>query len=126
MNTFTDIEEVIADAKAEEEVAKEQQETADDTSFRDELREHLRDAFRESKANGNKVNVDIDDYVILKLRSADLDRLLSAIMDELTLSYNKEYLRVGSGDRIADTFRVLYPEAYDHILAFELAHAEGE
>ena len=56
----------------------------------------------------------------------DLDRILNAIVDNLTLSYNKEYLRLEDESKVVDAFRVLYPEAYDALLAAELDRLERQ
>ena len=123
-----DIEEMIADAKAEEEVAREQERAAKEEKaredFRDTLREQLKEAF--SNKDDSKVKVSLKEYVILKQKEADLDRILNAIVDGLGLSYNNEYLYLKNDRQVSDTFRVLYPDVYDHLLAAELAQAENE
>lgn len=124
----TDIEEMIADAKAEEEVAREQAKAAADRQFKEDLREQLKENLLETVKNkkaSNKVTIDLDEYVMLDNKSKDLDRLLTAIISDLGLNYNRERLRVKDGDNIVDALRVLYPEAYDHLLAIELEQ-EGE
>lgn len=125
----TDIEEMIADAKAEEEVAREQEKAGKEQAFKNELREQLKDKLVDAvKANreSEKVTIDLYEYVILKQKEADLDRILNAIVDGLGLSYNNEYLYLKNDGRVSDTFRVLYPDVYDTLLAAELAQAENE
>ena len=123
---ITEIDEAIADAMAEEEVAKAQEDK--NTSFRDALEDHLKDAFSESirEKNGTKIKIDLDEYITLKLKALDLDRLMSAIIDSLELGYHNECLRLSDRESIATTIKVLYPEVYDHILAIELAQADNE
>ena len=125
----TDIEEMIADAKAEEEVAREQEKAAKEQAFKNELREQLKDKLVDAvkaKRESEKVTIDLYEYVILKQKEADLDRILNAIVDGLGLSYNNEYLYLKNDGRVSDTFRVLYPDVYDTLLAAELAQAENE
>ena len=124
-----DIEEMIADAKAEEEVAREQEKAAKEQAFKNELREQLKDKLVDAvkaKRESEKVTIDLYEYVILKQKEADLDRILNAIVDGLGLSYNNEYLYLKNDGRVSDTFRVLYPDVYDTLLAAELAQAENE
>ena len=40
--------------------------------------------------------------------------------------YGDEFLYLKNDGRVSDTFRVLYPDVYDHLLAAELEHAENE
>lgn len=124
MKNITEIDEAIADAMAEEEVAREQ--AKEDSSFRDELRAQLKDAFSESiKTNKeNKVIISLDEYLILKFKERDLEKVVSTILAELRLSYNQEYLRINDGDNVADVIKVLYPEVYDDIL--DSLQNEGE
>ena len=119
----TNIEEMIADAKAEEEVRVEQEKAARE-DFRDTLREHLKEAFK-SPRESEKVTISLQEYVILKQKEMDLDRILNNILDSFKLSYNNEYLRV-DGDEIANTIKVLYPDVYGEIMAAELANLEDE
>ncbi|MBO6304841.1 MAG: hypothetical protein J6M62_07195 [Selenomonadaceae bacterium] len=123
-----DIEEMIAEAKAEEEVAREQAKAAKEEKAREDFRNALRKGLNEDLSNkdDSKVTVSLKEYVILKQKEQDLDRIMSAIIDDLGLSYNNEYLRISSGDNIVDAFRVLYPTAYDTIFEAELERAENE
>ena len=128
MNKNVDIEEMIADAKADEEVAREQAKAAKEEKAREDFRHALRKGLNEALSNKDdgKVTVSLKEYVILKQKEQDLDRIMSAIVDDLGLSYNNEYLRISSGDNIVDAFRVLYPTAYDTIFEAELERAENE
>jgi len=122
-NKKVDIEEIIADARAEEEVAREQA-AAKEKSFKDELREKLRETFRPREEE--RVTITLSEYVILTNKAMDLDRVLNAIVDNLKLSYNHEFLTLYNDDKVVDAFRVLYPEAYGALLAAELDKAAQE
>jgi hypothetical protein len=129
-NKNVDIEEMIADAKAEEEVAKEQAKAEAETKaekaredFRDTLREQLKEVFKPN--NDNNITISVSEYVILKQKEADLDRILNAIVDGLGLNYSKDDLRLGESDNVVSAIRVLYPDVYDALLAAELENVEG-
>lgn len=130
MNKNVDIEEMIADARAEEEVAREQEKAASDRRFKEELEANLKDAFSESlKARReNKVTIDLDEYLILKFKERDLEKILNTLVAGLELGYNKEYLRISNDgdDELIEVFKVLYTEAYDTKLAEMIAENEGE
>lgn len=123
-----DIEEMIADAKAEEEVARDQERAAREEKAREDFRDTLREQLKEAliPKSDNKVTISLSEYVILKQKEADLDRILNAIVDVLGLSYNKEYLSLKESENVVDAFRVLYPDVYDALLAAELERAEHE
>ena len=118
---ITNLDEAIADARAEEEVAKANK-IKDD--FSKQLREGLKDALKAK--NDEKVTITLEEYVTLKQKEMDLDRILNALVDNLELNYSGERLRLGSGEDMANVLKVLYPEAYDTILAHELARKENE
>jgi hypothetical protein len=114
-NKDVDIEELIADAKAEEEVRKEQ--PCKDFSFREELENHLKEAFSDIKARReNKVTIDLNEYLILKFKERDLERIVATILDELKLHYTKEDLMLYDDGAIVNIIKVLYPEVYQNIL----------
>lgn len=128
----TSIEEIIADAKAEEEVAREQERAARAAKeekaredFRDTLREQLKDALK-VRNDESKVTISLKEYITLKQKEADLDRILNALVDDIELNYSKDALRIRGGERAIEAIRVLYPEAYDALLAAELERAEHE
>jgi acetyl-CoA carboxylase carboxyltransferase component len=123
-----DIEEMIADAKAEEEVAREQERAAKEEKAREDFRDTLRERLKEAliPKDESKVTISLSEYVILKQKETDLDRILNAIVDGLGLSYSKEYLSLKESENVVDAFRVLYPDVYDHLLAAELDRAEHE
>ena len=116
-NKKVDIEEIIADARAEEEVARDMAKSATN-DFKDELRDKLKEAF--TPREEESVRIELREYVTLVNKAMDLDRVLNAIVDNLQLSYNKEYLRLVDDDKVVDAFRVLYPEAYGALYAAEL------
>lgn len=123
-----DIEELIADARAEEEVAAEQKRAAKEEKAREDFRDTLREQLKEAllPKNENKITINLSEYVILKQKEADLDRILNAIVDGLGLSYSKEYLSLKESENVVDAIRVLYPDVYDALLAAELERAEHE
>lgn len=123
-----DIEELIADARAEEEVAAEQERAAKEEKAREDFRDTLREQLKEAliPKSDNKVTISLSEYVILKQKEADLDRILNAIVDGLGLSYSKEYLSLKESENVVDAIRVLYPDVYDALLAAELERAEHE
>lgn len=124
-----EIEELIADARAEEEVAAEQERAAREEKaredFRNTLREQLKDALK-VRNDESKVTIPLSEYVILKQKEADLDRILNALVDDIELNYSKDALRIRGGERAIEAIRVLYPEAYDALLAAEIDRAERE
>jgi hypothetical protein len=128
MKNKVDIEELIADAKAEEEVAAEQERAAKEEKEREDFRNTLRERLKEALISNDesKVTISLSEYVILKQKEADLDRILNAIVDGLGLSYSKEYLSLRESEKVVDAIRVLYPDVYDHLLAAELERAEHE
>lgn len=115
-NKNVDIEELIADAKAEEEVRKEQ--PCNDFSFREELESHLKEAFSDIKARReSKVTIDLNEYLILKFKERDLERIVATILDKLTLNHDKSGLWIyDHEDDISNIIKVLYPEVYQDIL----------
>ena len=129
MNKNVDIEEMIADAKAEEEVAREQAKAAKEEKAREDFRNTLRKGLNEALSSkvDSKVTISLKEYVILKQKEQDLERIMSAIVDDLGLNYNNEYLRLkDSGNNTIAAFRVLYPTAYDTVFEAELERAEKE
>lgn len=127
-NKNVDIEELIADAKAEEEVRKEQ--PCKDFSFRDELESHLKEAFSDIKTRReNKVTIDLNEYLILKFKERDLERIVATILDKLILNYTKDGLKLyDQWEDISNIIKALYPEVYEDILYTlqEEAERKGE
>ena len=124
-NKNVDIEELIADAKAEEEVRKEQ--PCKDFSFREELESHLKEAFSDIKARReSKVTIDLNEYLILKFKERDLERIVATILDKLTLNYTKDGLKLyDQWEDIRNIIKALYPEVYANIL-YDLQEEDKE
>ena len=95
------IEELIADARAEEEVAR---------SLKDDIRAELRNKTKEKEV----VKITVDEYVSLCMKAADLQRLTYAIWKDLGLSYSGEKLTV-SGENTLKAFEVLNPEVCEDV-----------
>ena len=117
------IDEVIADARAEEEVAKEQAIENSENKFREELKAKLKDMMYSINAD-NKVTLSINEYLILKFKERDLETITSAIMSNLILGYDGESLRLNHKNDVVDVIKVIYPDMYDAIL--EDLQKEGE
>lgn len=110
MEKITNIEELIADAKAEEETKKAVQDDLTEAFMRKFAADLNKGA--EEKTKGGAVTIPLAEYVELKQMESDFDRLFSAIERSLELNYNHEDIRV-DGDIIKDTFKALYPEEYE-------------
>ena len=115
-----DIEEMIAVARAEEEVRQEMEPKRD---FKEELKARLSDAIKD--ADKNRVTIDLEEYMALKYKERDLDILLNAIFSSLQLGYRREDLAIKDDDLIVNATRVIYPEAFRTILE-ELKDKENE
>ena len=120
------IDEAIADARAEEEVAKEQAIESSENKFREDLKAHLIDAFKDNvKLNKeNSVTLSLNEYLILKFKERDLENIISAIIPNLTLGYDGESLRLNNKSDVVDVIKVIYPDMYEAIL--EDLQKEGE
>ena len=129
---MANIDEIIADARAEEQVAREQAEERkkslkekEDQKFKEDLREQLKEALFNLPSD-NKISISVREYVELRQQAMDLERIVSAIVDELTLSYNDQYLVIEDKEKIVDAIRVLYPDAYNNLLNMELERKQEE
>lgn len=120
------IDEIIADAKAEEEVAKEQAIENSNKKFREELKTCLIDAFKDNAkfSKENSVTLSLNEYLILRFKERDLEKITSAIISNLALGYDGESLRLDNKSDVVDVMKVLYPDMYDAIL--EDLQKEGE
>lgn len=117
-----DINEMIADAKAEEQAKREQEMARHNEKFRKDLKNKL----AEVVGKAPKVEVDLDEYSLLKIKEMDLNRLIDAITDDLELNYSKDDLKLGR-ERTLNTFRALYSDTYEVILeALKTDSNEGE
>lgn len=121
------IDEVIADARAEEEVAKEQAIENSDNKFREELKTCLIDAFKDNAkfSKDNSVTLSLNEYLILRFKERDLETITSAIISNLALGYDGKSLRLNNKSDVVDVMKVLYPDMYDAILE-DLQQKEGE
>lgn len=99
------IEEIIADAKAEEET------------------KHL--FMNECKSNGT-VTINLNEYVLLKNQAHDLERLLQVIVNELEINSYNDDLRFDNEREVVKAFKVLFPKAYYEIFKMELKKKEDE
>jgi hypothetical protein len=138
MEKITNIEELIADAKAEEEVRREQ--VQDDLtnalmrSFTANLNKDAESKGAESKgaeSNGARVTVSLAEYVQLKQMELDYDRLYSAIVESFGLSYHNDHLIISKDDIILQTFKVLHAEEFkeleqDMVDEWNKEHPDGE
>ena len=120
------IDEAIADAIAEEEVAKEQAIENSENKFREELKACLIDAFKDNAkfSKENSVTLSLNEYLILRFKERDLETITSAIIINLALGYDGESLRLNNKSDVVDVMKVLYPDMYDAIL--EDLQKEGE
>ena len=96
-----DINEMIKSVKAEEEQER-------NTNWGETLRQL-------KEGRDSKVTITLDEYLVLKAKEMDLDRIMRSIVGALTLSYNSEFLSIRESGGIVDAFRVLFPEAYEKI-----------
>ena len=97
------IDEMIADAQAEEEVKRE--------VFEADIRDSLRDRVKEAIKDDVTVRVPLTKYEELISDSIDLARLLKAIVADAELNYHADGLRI-DGSNVADAFKILYTEEY--------------
>lgn len=93
------IDEVIADAMAEEQVAAETKKTK-----------------KPSFQPKSLATIDLEEYVMLRQIEADHKRLLGLIIDACELGYSKTELRM-YGEDVLQYIRMIYPEEYETRLA---------
>ena len=95
------IDEVIAEAMAEEAVKKDMADSKPNI-FKTET----------------KVTIDLNEYVTLKILEKDFSSILSIICEGLDLNYNKDGL-IYDGDRstLANAINIIYPDIYSSIFA---------
>lgn len=92
--------------------------------FENELRKGLEEALNVKKEQ--QVSIPVSEYVILKQKERDLELLVTAIMSDLELNYDKEELRISVGKNTVGTFKTLYNVAYNTILSdFKDKDAKG-
>lgn len=95
-----DIEEMIADAKAEEEVK---------SSFVDTFKEQLAENL---KNNDTKAFVSLEEYAQLRMATRDLDLIINSVIDNCELNYSRNGLRFKDERDFFKLFKVLYPDIY--------------
>ena len=113
------IEELIADARAEEEVSRKQAET-----FKEEIARKLKEKRPEKKAE-SMVAIPLSEYVGLVQKSVDFDRILDAL--ENSFEYSTIYAELVLKDRksdIANAYKTLFPGEYNAIYYDEKRKAE--
>ena len=130
MEKITNIEELIADAKAEEEVRREQ--------AQDDLTNALMKSFTanlnkgaEEKTKGGAVTIPLAEYVELKQMELDYDRIFYAIMESFGLSYRHDHLIISQDDIILQTFKVVHTKEFkeleqDMVDEWHREHPDGE
>ena len=125
------IDEIIADAQAEEEVEREQEKArakkkiADD--FKAELKKSVKamlDEIYEEKEQ--LVKVPLSEYISLVFMARDLDLFKRAISNNFELSYNEKSLCIKDSTEIEETFKSLYPEEYSEALKIIKRNATSE
>ena len=104
------IEDIIAEARAEEELIKEERKDAG-------LRQAIKNTLDE---HSPKVSIDLKEYVELKQKDKDLERILHAVLDCMGLNYTGDDLMIKDDRPIQNVIKSLYPAAYDAILAAEM------
>jgi alpha-L-arabinofuranosidase len=127
MEKITNIEELIADAKAEEEAKKAVQD-----DFTDALMKTVTaNLNKEAESKGASVTVSLAEYVQLKQMELDYGRLYSAVMESFGLSYRHDHLIISKDDIILQTFKVLHAEEFkeieqDMVDEWNKEHPDGE
>lgn len=108
MEKITNIEELIADAKAEEEAKKAVQD-----DFTNALMKTVTaNLNKEAESKSTSVTVSLAEYVQLKKIELDYDRLFYAIIDSFGLGYRHDHLIISKEDSILQTFKVLHAEEF--------------
>lgn len=96
------IDEVIADAKAEEQA---------------NIETRMKQAIKKPSFQPKSLaTIDLEEYVMLRQIEADHKRLLGLIIDACELGYSKTELRM-YGDDVLQYIRMIYPEEYETRLA---------
>lgn len=127
MEKITNIEELIADAKAEEEAKNAVQD-----DFTNALMKTVTaNLNKEAESKGASVTVSLAEYVQLKQMELDYTRLFSAIMESFGLSYRHDHLIISQDDIILQTFKVLHAEEFkeleqDMVDEWNKKHPDGE
>lgn len=101
------IEDIIAEARAEEKLLEEERKDAG-------LRQAIRTTLEEHRPT---VTIDLDEYIYLRQKDLDLDRLLEALFNDMKLNYNNDELTVYSDKNTIAAVKTMYPKAYNTLLA---------
>lgn len=107
-----DINEMITDAKAEEQAEQEQKRD----TFREDLTSKLKSLFGESEKKTEAVTIDVEEYAMLKVQELDFKRVLGAIVDDMYLGYDNKSLRL-DGENTINAIKILFNDLYEDILA---------
>lgn len=106
------IDEMIADAQAEEEAKKELT--------------NMKAVIERPKRKTEEVTISLHEYLILRQKEVDMDRLFDAVIQSLELSYNNSYLYIKNDEKIMDTIKILFAPVYDALYEQKKAMKEGE
>jgi len=103
------IEEMIADARAEEEAKKAQAKRREE--IKEKAKERVKEAWNEER---EKIYIDREEYKNMILEHADYMRLLEAISRYAT--YNKYSEKLGIDSDFMNAVETLYPDLYEGLL----------
>ena len=101
------IDEVIADAIAEEEVTMN------------------KEPARAFSGHNTKVSVDLDEYIALKMKERDFNIILGVIGNGFRLAYRNDDIYFENDNELTNAFKVLYPEVAEAILKTLQSKEEG-
>lgn len=106
---YTDINEEIADARAEEEVRQAQA-------------QRVAINRQATQTQGAKVSIDLEEYVALRQMQGDFERLMHSLF--LNIEYRHSYCRIK--DEFLDSVSAFYPDAIEQRIKELKALEEGE
>ena len=113
------IEEAKEQERKERERKAEKIKKMEEENFKRELINGLRDVLDKDaseRAETQKVQIPLNEYIELVCMVRDLDTLKGAMLESLELDYSGEGLRV-AGDAAINAFKVLFTAEYKHKLA---------
>ena len=110
---MANIEEIIADAREEERLAREQ-------------KDKVNKALELPKIDDRRVNIPLSEYVYLRQADRDLDRLQNAIANNLVINYTGKDLTTSSDDELVRVYRYLYPYEYEQIYKEKYAEYKAQ
>lgn len=124
METKKDVIDLAIDEARKEEKAAEKKKR--DDAFRRELKAGLKNLAAELiKTEEQQVKIPLSEYISLVYMARDLDTLKTAILDSLTLGYDRLKIEYDDKD-IINAFSVLFPEEYKAKYSELKANKEGE